>query len=168
MFNVEVKLKCEDHDKIRALIQENEGVFHGKDHQIDTYFRVPKGRLKMREGNIENALIFYQRGNSKQPETSEFMLYQGDELVELKKLLSAALGVLVIVDKVREIYFIDNVKLHLDDVKGLGKFVEIEARDLRGTYTEEQLREQCEEYMKLFGFTNDDVVGLSNSDMLLQ
>lgn len=167
MFNVELKVKCDNHERIRRLIEEKDGKHFGTDHQIDTYFRVPKGRLKMRQGNIENALIYYQRQNSKVPSTSEFMLYQGQDLAELKEMLAASLGVLVIVDKIREIYFIGNVKIHLDDVKGLGLFVEIEARDLRGSFTEEQLRKQCQEFMDFFGFSNDDIVGLSNSDMLL-
>lgn len=82
--------------------------------------------------------------------------------------LTAALDVLVQVDKQREIYFIDNIKFHIDVVKGLGEFVEIEASNKVGNYTESELLSQCQEYMSLFGIQDDDLISVSYSDLLLQ
>jgi predicted adenylyl cyclase CyaB len=76
------------------------------------------------------------------------------------------LGVLVVVDKEREIYFIDNVKFHLDKVKNLGNFVEIEAIDNKNI-GKEKLLKQCNEYMKLFSIDKKDLIAESYSDMLL-
>ena len=87
--------------------------------------------------------------------------------VGLKAVLTQALGVLAVVDKHREIYFIDNVKVHLDRVEGLGTFVEIEAIGEDGNLGEARLREQCEFYMALFEVAEEDLVGVSYSDMVL-
>lgn len=70
-------------------------------------------------------------------------------------------------DKHREIYFIDNIKFHIDTIKGLGDFVEIEVIDITGTKDKKQLYEQCDKYMKLFNIKDDDLVSVSYSDMLL-
>jgi adenylate cyclase, class 2 len=76
--------------------------------------------------------------------------------------------VLARVDKTREIYFIENVKFHLDDVVNLGTFIEIEAIDLDGTIGNATLHEQCERYISLFGIRDSDLVSHSYSDMRLK
>jgi adenylate cyclase, class 2 len=74
----------------------------------------------------------------------------------------------VVVDKQREIYFLGNVKFHIDTVQRLGNFMEIEARDPDGIISREQLHEQCTHYMCLFGIEQKDLLSESYSDMLLQ
>lgn len=59
--NIEIKAKSTQQDKIRKILKDLGADFKGTDHQIDTYFNVVSGRLKLREGNIENALIHYER-----------------------------------------------------------------------------------------------------------
>jgi adenylate cyclase class IV len=138
----------------------------GEDHQIDTYFRVPQGRLKLRQGNIENALIHYDRPNQAGPKTSEVTLCPAPEGAALLAVLSRALGVLKVVDKRRRIYFIDNVKFHLDEVASLGQFVEIEAIDADGSLGEARLRAQCNHYLELLEIGPADLLERSYSDML--
>ncbi|MFT5647501.1 MAG: adenylate cyclase class 2, partial [Aureispira sp.] len=65
--NVEIKAKCADIKVLEKILLEHQADYKGLDHQIDTYFNVPNGRLKLREGNIENALIHYDRGNQAKP-----------------------------------------------------------------------------------------------------
>ena len=62
-INIEIKAKCSDHGRIRSILKSKNADFKGLDHQIDTYFKVNSGRLKLREGNLENHLIFYDRVN---------------------------------------------------------------------------------------------------------
>jgi len=76
------------------------------------------------------------------------------------------LGTDIIVQKVREIYFIDNVKFHVDVVECLGGFIEIEAIDESGRYSDEQLQSQCEHYMQILGIQPADLLSDSYSDML--
>ena len=165
-LNVEIKARLSNPDRVRSILQERKADFKGIDHQIDTYFNVPKGRLKLREGNIENALIHYQRSNQAGPKKSEVILYKSAPGSSLKSLLEAANGVLAIVNKQRGIYFIDNVKFHIDQVKQLGSFVEIEAIDKDGTKSEQELYEQCKYYIELFEINEEDLIEVSYSDLL--
>ena len=166
-LNIEIKAKCSDHEKIRSILKSRNADFKGTDHQIDTYFKVNNGRLKLREGNIENFLVFYERENKKGPKQSNVILFKSDPNSSLKEILLTSLGTLVVVDKQREIYFIENVKFHIDTVKNLGTFMEIEAIDSDGAFGKEKLLEQCENYLKLFGIPKDDLISVSYSDLLL-
>lgn len=168
VLNVEIKARTNQQDKIRTILQERNADYIGKDHQIDTYFVVPNGRLKLRQGNIENTLIFYNRTNQQGPKSSNCQLYKADRAQELHTTLTSALDVLAVVDKQREIYFIENIKFHIDVVEGLGEFIEIEASNKIGDYTQEQLQVQCEEYMKLFGIKDEDLISVSYSDLVIK
>ena len=150
-LNVEIKARCANLDTVRSLLQSKCADAKGTDHQVDTYFRVPSGRLKLREGNIENALIHYERADSEGPKASRITLHRTEPGSSLKEVLTNALGVLAVVDKRREIFFLENVKFHLDTVEGLGTFVEIEAIDRDGTIGRERLQAQCEQYLQLLG-----------------
>lgn len=167
-INIEIKARCSDQAKVRAVLQGRNAEFKGVDHQVDTYFKVSKGRLKLREGEIENSLIYYERENQSGPKQSDVTLYRCEKDSSLKVVLAKSLGVLVVVDKKREIYFIDNIKFHIDEVKSLGQFVEIEAIDKDGSIGKEKLLEQCQEYMSLFNILDTDLVKVSYSDLLLE
>ena len=126
-LNVEIKARCPYVDSIRQELISRNALYVGLDHQVDTYFKVPKGRLKLRNGTIEKALIYYQRPDLEGPKRSEVKIHKLTEGDGLNDILSHALNVLTVVDKKREIYFIDNVKFHIDQVDQLGSFIEIEA-----------------------------------------
>ncbi len=64
-------------------------------------------------------------------------------------------------------YYISNVKFHIDEVPGLGSFVEIEAGNVKVDLSKEQLQEQCDFYLKEFGIKEADLIEVSYSDMLL-
>lgn len=167
-LNIEIKAKCNDHEKIRSILKSRNANLKGTDHQIDTYFKVNNGRLKLREGNIENFLVFYEREDKEGPKQSDVILFKSDPNSSLKEILLNSLGALVVVDKQREIYFIENVKFHIDTVKNLGTFMEIEAIDSNGSFRKEKLLEQCENYLQLFDIPKSDLISVSYSDLLLQ
>lgn len=174
LVNYEFKARLRDEKYIRAVLGKLRARFVGTDHQVDTYFRVPSGRLKVREGRIENALIFYERPNAPRPRRSriEMMFLPRRNLA--KAILSAALEPLAIVDKRREIYFVGNVKIHLDHVRGLGKFVEVEAIrkvtvDSRNSKAREKtIRDQARKFQKLFAIQDHDLMARSYSDLVLK
>lgn len=168
ILNIEIKAKCNHLDEIRQVLTELNADYRGADHQIDTYFKSRTGRLKLREGNIENSLIYYRRENTQQPKTSRVLLYSTKPQSNLKQILTMANGVNVVVDKIREIYYIDNVKFHLDTVKYLGHFVEIEAIDMDGSIGKTKLHAQCSEYLKKFEIPDSDLIATSYSDMLAE
>ncbi|MGE5312914.1 MAG: class IV adenylate cyclase [Acidobacteriota bacterium] len=167
IINSEIKARCRNHQKIRDYLVSHNADFKGTDHQIDTYFNVKSGRLKLREGSIENNLIFYNRSDQAGPKQSEISFAEINNPSSLRPVLEKALGVKVEVDKTREIYFIDNVKFHIDTVKGLGTFMEIEAIDWDGSIGPKKLQEQCEFYALEMAISEKDLVKGSYSDLLM-
>ncbi|HET9826297.1 MAG TPA: class IV adenylate cyclase [Chitinophagaceae bacterium] len=166
-LNVEIKARCRQPEFIRNYLKNNGAIFKGVDHQTDTYFNVLRGRLKLREGNIENNLIYYERKDEENAKESRFQLVNIHDAGGLKEALSKAVGVKIVVEKKREIYFIENVKFHIDEVSGLGSFAEIEASNLHWNIAKDELQSQCNFYMNEFGIQQKDLIGLSYSDMLL-
>lgn len=167
-INIEIKARSNNQEQIREILKSRNADFKGIDHQIDTYFKVSLGRLKLRQGKIENHLIYYQRENKQGPKQSDVVLFKSDPKSSLKEILTKALGILVVVDKKREIYFIDNVKFHIDTVEDLGTFVEIEAIDSDGTIGKAKLLKQCQFYLDLFEVSQKDLISVSYSDLLLE
>lgn len=165
-INIEIKARCADLALVKTRLEALEARFVGTDHQIDTYFESPNGRLKLRQGTIENSLIFYNRQQQAAPKQSDVHLYHPSDTESLKAVLQHALSIKVVVDKQRSIYFIGNVKFHLDEVTDLGQFVEIEAIDKDGTIGLEELHRQCKHYMKVLGIMPTDLIEESYSDLL--
>ena len=167
-LNVEIKAICNDPSSVRSYLINNGAIFKGMDEQTDTYFNVKDGRLKLREGSIENNLIFYNRANHTGPKSSHFNLVKIEDAKGLKDVMERSCGIKMIVRKRREIYYIDNVKFHIDDVPGLGSFIEIEAGNILADKTEAELLDQCNFYLKEFGTKEDDLVAESYSDLLIK
>lgn len=167
MKNFEFKVKVESLAGYEQRLLTLQPEFRGTDHQVDTYFNVKRGRLKLREGNIENALIHYERPDFAGAKRSDILLYRCQPDPSLKAILILHFGIRKVVDKIRKIYFIGNVKFHFDDVKNLGFFVEAEAIDRDENYSVEQLKSLCDKYFNFFGFGNNMLVGNSYSDMLI-
>jgi len=166
VLNFEFKAHLRDAAHVRAVLKRQRARFVGTDHQVDTYFRVPAGRLKIREGRIENSLIFYQRTNSVRARRSTVEMMLLPRRNSVRAILTRALGVLAVVDKRREIYFAGNVRIHLDRVRGLGTFMEVEAMTRTGDFR--KVRAQAAKFRKLFAISSADIVPLSYSDLVLK
>lgn len=167
--NVEIKARTSKHDFIRQILNQHQANFIGTDHQIDHYYKVPHGRLKLRLGTIEKSLIFYDRPNTLEAKVSNYALFKRESLDDLHPVLSQALGELVTVDKLREIYFIQNAKIHLDKIEALGEFVEIEIIDeVEKDDKFSTLLDQCNYYQKAFAIESSDLIDRSYSDLLLE
>jgi homotetrameric cytidine deaminase len=129
--NVELKTRDRDpaatFERALALGASDEGVLT----QRDTYFAGARGRLKLREqaGGTEAGarLIAYVRPDHEEARTSAYRLAEVDDAAALGDALDAALGTLIVVDKRRRLLLYENVRIHLDEVDGLGSFVELEA-----------------------------------------
>jgi len=167
IINFEFKSRT---DNLALLEKELLGLnpkFIGEDHQIDTYFNVTRGRLKLREGNVENSLIHYERPDTAGAKESRILLYEHKPDKTLKEILIKTLGIKVVVDKRRKIYFIENVKFHFDTLAELGDFVEVEAIDRDGSIGTEELEKQCRKYAAFFGIEKTDFISESYSDLIL-
>ena len=165
--NIEIKARCHSLENVEHIIELYNAEFIGEDFQTDTYYLVKKGRLKLREGNIEKSLIYYERKNESGPKRSDVELVKLDKTADLKRLLDKLFEILIVVKKKRKIYFLNNVKFHVDQVEHLGSFIEIEAINDSGQKPQIFLRDQCNHYIDLFGINKDDFITHSYSDLLL-
>ena len=109
--------------RVRALAQRDAVVLR----QEDTFFHVSSGRLKLRViDDAHGELIYYQRTDEVGPTQSEYLISPVADYGALKAVLSSALGVRGVVRKKRELFTIGRTRVHLDDVEGLGAFMELE------------------------------------------
>ncbi len=166
--NFEFKAKVDAIEKYEQKLLTLNPKYIGIDHQIDTYFNTKQGRLKLREGNIENALIDYDREDILGAKESQVILYKHVPNIALKNILAKQFGIKVVVDKQRKIYFIENVKFHFDVVKNLGAFIEVEAIGEEGDYDIDKLKSQCDRYLQFFDLTEKNIIKQSYSDLILQ
>ena len=100
--NIEIKAICRDPDAVRRVLRAQGARFVGTDRQVDTYFRIDRGRLKLREGRIENCLIYYEREDVAGPKRADVTLFKTESGSGLKEILTRSLGVLTVVVKRRE------------------------------------------------------------------
>lgn len=126
MRNVEYKAELRDPDLARAICTSLGAVHEARLRQTDTYFRIADGRLKRRDTQGEpTEYIFYSRTNRADPRVSHYVVYTEAEARE--RFGATPLPVWVVVRKQRELYMLDHVRIHLDDVEKLGRFLEFEA-----------------------------------------
>ncbi len=126
--NIEFKARLTDFGEARRIAGAMATDVVGLELQTDTYFHVARGRLKLREIDGRGAwLIGYERANATAARGSDYRLIEIADGAGIKATLAAALGVLTIVRKEREIFLFRNVRIHLDRVAGLGEFLEFEA-----------------------------------------
>jgi predicted adenylyl cyclase CyaB len=127
--NLEAKFKLRNLEAARREAEDLGYVFKTSFRQSDSFFRVQRGRLKLREENGDAALIYYARedGGGLQLSRYEVFPLAEPQVEPMRQMLSEALGVLGTVKKERMLLELDNLRLHLDRVDGLGDFGEVEA-----------------------------------------
>ena len=163
---VEIKARCVDPEKKATLIRNAGATLISSELQEDTFYRVNRGRLKLRRSKTDRYLIGYRRPDQSGPKHCLVNLYAYRDADRLDKVLTEALGVRVSVKKMRDVYRLENVKFHIDRVQGLGSFVEIEVLGLRGKNSVEELRKTCEKYMRLLEIQLEDLVEAAYADLL--
>ncbi len=129
--NLEWKARLPDWDAALRAAQRVATAGPVLQQQSDTYFRVARGRLKLRQiltASSETAeLIFYERSDAADTKSSHYTRQPLTDATSWLNLLEAALGSWVTVTKRRTIYWHHNVRIHLDQVAALGDFLEFEA-----------------------------------------
>ncbi len=126
MINVEFKAELRDADLARAALRAFGALPAGELEQTDTYFRVADGRLKKRETTGEPVeWVFYDRENRSLPKLSRFTIY--DDAAARERFGARPLPVWLTVRKTRELWLTGGVRIHLDEVEHLGRYLEIEA-----------------------------------------
>src|SRR5919107_4148511 len=163
-----VELKARDPDPARSLERcvalgaEDRGELR----QRDTYFAAPRGRLKLREQEPGGAeLIAYERPDRPDARESRYRLAPVADGAVLREALGAALGTTVVVAKRRRLLVWEGVRIHLDDVEGLGAFVELEGVAEPGS----DLTAEAGRVARLraeLGIADEDLVATGYADLL--
>jgi len=165
--NVEVKATDPDPGRSLSVCLELGAEDKGVLVQRDTYFRVPDGRLKLREETPGGAaLVQYHRSDAASARESRYRLAPVEDAVALREALGAALGTLVVVDKERRLLLWNGVRIHLDAVRGLGSFVELEGVAAPGSDLSAE-RENVARLSEALGLDESRVLAHSYSDLLL-
>jgi predicted adenylyl cyclase CyaB len=164
--NLELKARITDWDAACRVARSLATADLGELHQLDTYFRVPNGRLKLRQFSHPPAeLIAYSRPDQAEAKASDYRIVKIDDADGLLAVLSSALGVWARVEKRRRVYLHDNVRIHLDEVAGLGRFIEFEAV-IDATHDEARCRETLAKLERAFALGATDLLIGSYSDMI--
>ncbi|KAK2183065.1 hypothetical protein NP493_324g00014 [Ridgeia piscesae] len=165
--NVEIKANVEDVKKLKVLAEEL-SLMEGKlIVQEDTFFLVPNGRLKLREIQDDKAqLIFYKRSDTTSAKLCEFHTTNVSDPKQLKCVLGAALGVRGVLKKQRLLYMVDQTRIHIDQVEGLGEFMELEVV-LGESDTVEGGVKIAQDLMDKLGISKTDLIDVAYIDLLL-
>jgi predicted adenylyl cyclase CyaB len=168
MPNIEIKAYYPDLAKARRIARKLKARFVGRARQVDTFYKVAQGRLKLRESSLKGAeLIPYVRPNVRGPKTSQYVVLPVATPSKTKVLLKGLLGVEGVVEKTRDLFLLGNVRIHLDQVKGLGNFLEFEAvmpkdsAKIRKTETT-----KVEKLLEIFQIAPKDLIDIAYRDML--
>lgn len=164
--NVEIKarLACRDETEKRvAALTPNEPLLLV---QRDTFFAVPHGRLKLRriEGSYAE-LISYDRPDTAGPSESIYTRCPVSDPDVLGSILESSLGIAGEVVKRRTLYWIGQTRVHIDDVDGLGSFLELEVV-LDDDQAVSDGEATARDLMDQFGITPDELVACAYVDLL--
>jgi predicted adenylyl cyclase CyaB len=165
-FNVELKARYPDRDRALRICERLGAERVGVERQVDTYFATGGYRMKLRESSLgKHWLIGYRRPDDRDSRKSTYRLTPVPDPAEKLRILKTAMGVKVVVSKERLFFLLDNVRIHIDRVEGLGDYLEFEAvleseaEEIEGHARIAELREE-------FGISDDDLVSLSYSDLV--
>lgn len=164
--NLELKARVASLTSARAIARSLGALPHTVLRQVDTYIAVTDGRLKVRQIDEGTAELIYYRRDTKTGTDGRWSSYLRYPLTDPKRVLAeltARLGVRATVRKRREVYLIRNARIHLDDVSGLGSFIEFEVVQDRGPG---QARRLFDQLRRAFRIRDAATIGGSYVDMI--
>ncbi len=136
--------------------------------QIDTFFTVDRGRLKVRRfADGTGELIHYERPDAEGPKTSRYALCPVTDADLLVRVLGGVLPTGTIVRKRRELLLAGRTRIHLDEVAGLGSFMELEVVLAPGEDPDDGEAE-ARELMERLGIAPADLVAGAYVDLLTE
>jgi len=125
--NIEIKARIRNFADITARAEKLSDTPVEIIPQEDTFFNTPQGRLKLRVLTTDRGqLIYYTRPDQEGPKRSDYHIAHTSDPENLKRVLELAYGIRGVVKKTRYLYLAGQTRIHLDDVHGLGHFMELE------------------------------------------
>jgi adenylate cyclase, class 2 len=153
-----LKAKISSGKEVEKKLAQLNSRFVGIDLQTDTYFQVENGKLKLREGTIENLITHYERTHQGEAEKTRVYRYDVNPTpAEIQKLRSTHQQI-GIIEKERKIYFIDHIKVHLDKLPNGEEFLELEAIDTQNRFSDDELKRHCLDIKEKLGIQEKDIL----------
>jgi adenylate cyclase class IV len=164
--NVEIKAFAPDLAEVTRKVRSLAAAAPETIEQADVFFKTPRGRLKLRFlSPMRGQLIFYERADQAGPKTSVYSIYWTSDPTGLRAVLSATYGEEVTVEKVRMLFHIGRTRVHLDSVKHLGEFVELEVVLEDGEAAETGVAE-AHRLMEDLGIAQESLIEGAYADLL--
>jgi predicted adenylyl cyclase CyaB len=166
--NIEIKARVDDFEALKARAQALSDQPLKILPQEDTFFNTAKGRLKLRiQAPHMGQLIYYERPDQEGPKRSDYHLAETSDPENLKQALSLALGVRGVVRKTRYLYMVGQTRVHLDDVEGLGHFMELEVV-MREDQSDAEGQTIAEDLMRKLGVRAEALIEGAYMDLIKQ
>ncbi len=164
--NIEVKALARDFEEQGKLAEGLSDTPCQVIPQVDTFFNVPSGRFKLRDlGNGHGQLVFYTRPDASGPKRSDYFICETGQPDILADVLAKALGVRGVVKKTRRLYLVGQTRIHMDEVEGLGEFIELEVVMREGQNDADGLA-IAENLMQKLGIHEEDLIEGAYMDMM--
>lgn len=162
--NLEIKVPVKSLSNLIKIVEREGGKKIYSSRQIDVYYKLENGRLKVRNSSGEKSVIFYRRIEDGSERWSDFEVIPVTNPNDWIKFFDNFLERLVVVDKHRTLYHLKNTRIHFDRIKGLGNFVELETKVING---KGKARKEFLWIMNLLKLNPDNQILKSYSDLIL-
>ena len=164
--NIEIKAHVRNFDEMRHRAEQLSNTPVEVIPQEDTFFNVSRGRLKLRVFSEDKGqLIYYTRPDQEGPKRSDYHISLTSDPMNLKRVLELAYGIRGIVRKTRYLYLVDQTRVHLDNVEGLGQFMELEVV-MREDQSDAEGQLIAERLMAALGVNSSDLMEGAYMDLL--
>ncbi len=164
--NIEIKAHTNDFDGLRNKAEQLSDTPCQVIPQEDIFFNCPRGRIKLRQLSAQHGqLVYYERQDMSGPKHSDYHIFETTDPAGLKWILSQAYGVRGVIKKVRFLYMVGQTRIHLDEVEGLGQFVELEVV-LRPEQSDADGQAIAEALMSKLDIEDQDLIASAYLDLI--
>ena len=164
--NVEIKARIADMAALTARVKSVADQGPEIIRQEDTFFNSEQGRLKLRKfSDSQGELIYYERPDTGQPAECQYRITPTSEPDKVIDMLSRSHGIRGVIRKTRTLYMDDQTRIHLDEVEGLGTFLELEVV-LRPNQDSSDGVQLAQKLMDRLGIKPADLVKTAYIDLL--
>lgn len=163
--NVEIKARLAEPVTFRSRVEELADGAPILLEQEDVFFHSQRGRLKLRKEASGAQLIYYERSDLTGPAESQYFTESFADPATIEAMLSVALDIRGTVSKSRRLYKIGQTRVHIDEVLGLGSFVELEV-ELEAIQETSEGEAAARELMEKLELAEEYLVAESYIDLL--
>ena len=164
--NIEIKARARNFNEIRRRAEGLSSMPVETIPQEDIFFHTPQGRLKLRIlAEDRGQLIYYTRPDQEGPKRSDYHISHTADPANLKRVLELAYGIRGVVRKTRYLYLVGQTRVHVDDVEGLGQFMELEVV-MREGQSDAEGQSIAEDLMRMLGVERTDLLEGAYMDLL--